>query len=50
MLLMPYGRTMSEKKEVARGVALPPESGSMYNNKRISPDYARVDVTWTNYD
>jgi hypothetical protein len=49
-LMMPYGKTMSKKKEVARGVALPPKSGSMYNNKPISPDYDRVDVMWTNLE
>ena len=32
------------------GVALPPERGAMYDGKPIPPDYARVDVTWTNYD
>ena len=30
------------------GVALPPESGAMYGGKPILPDYARVDVTWSN--
>ena len=48
MLVVPYGRMMSKKKEVARGVALPLKSGSMYDNKPIPPDYARVDVMWTN--
>jgi hypothetical protein len=46
-LMVPYGR-MSKKKTVGRGVALPPESRSMYDNKPIPPEYARVDVTWTN--
>ena len=31
-------------------VALPPESGAMYDNKPFLLDYARVDVTWTNLD
>ena len=30
------------------GVALPPESGALYGSKPIPPDYARVNVTWTN--
>jgi hypothetical protein len=30
------------------GVALPPESDALYGGKLIPPDYARVDVTWTN--
>ena len=33
---------------MATGVALLPESGALYGGKPISPDYARVDVTWTN--
>ena len=32
------------------GVALPPESSAMYDGKPIPPDYARVDMTWTNLD
>ena len=32
------------------GVALPPDSGAMYDGKTIPLDYARVDVTWTNSD
>ena len=35
---------------MATGVALLPESGAMYNSKPIPPDYAWVDVTWTNKD
>ena len=35
---------------MATGVALPPESGAVYDGKPIPPDYARVDVTWTNKD
>ena len=35
---------------MATGVALPPDSGAMYNGKPILPDYTRVDVTWTNKD
>ena len=41
---------MQRKKDVATGVALPPESGVMYGSKPISFDYARVDMTWTNSD
>ena len=32
------------------GVALPPKSGAMYSGKPIPPDFARVDVMWTNVD
>ena len=35
---------------MAQGVALPPKSGAMYDDKPISPDYARVDMTWMNLD
>ena len=35
---------------MATGVPLPPESGAMYDGKPIPPDYAWVDVTWTNKD
>jgi hypothetical protein len=38
-LVVPYGR-MSKKKTVGRGVALPPESRSMYDNKPTPPEYA----------
>jgi hypothetical protein len=41
---------LSRKKEVATGVALPPKSGALYNNKLILPDYARVTMTWTHND
>ena len=44
---MPFGRAQ-RKKDVATGVVLPLESGAMYDGKPILPDYARVDVTWTN--
>ena len=46
---MPFGRAQ-RKKDVATGVALPPESSAMYGGKPIPPNYARVDVTWTNSD
>jgi hypothetical protein len=49
-LQVPVGRALPRKKDVATGVALPPNSGAMYNGKPISPNYARVDVTWTNKD
>ena len=35
---------------MATGVALSPESSAMYDSRPIPPDYARVDVTWTNSD
>jgi hypothetical protein len=35
---------------VATGVALLPESGTMYDGKPILLDYAWVNVTWTNKD
>jgi hypothetical protein len=41
---------MSKKMTVATGVARTPGSGSMYGNKSIPPEYARVDVAWTNPD
>ena len=44
---MPFDRAQ-RKKDVATGVALPPRSGAMYGGKLIPPDYAWVDVTWTN--
>ena len=47
MLQVPFGRAQ-RKNVVATGVALPPKSGAMYNGKPIPPDYARVDVMWTN--
>ena len=43
-LQVPFGRAQ-RKKDMATGVALPPESDAMYDNKLIPPDYARVDVT-----
>ena len=46
---MPFGKAQ-RKKDVAMGVALPPESGTMYGGKPIPPDYARVNVSWTNSD
>ena len=46
-LLVPFGRS-SRKKEVGRGVAMPPRSGTMYDNKPMPPDYAMLLVTWTN--
>ena len=46
---MPFGRAQ-RKKDMATGVALPLESGAMYDGKPILPDYALVDVTWTNKD
>jgi hypothetical protein len=46
---VPFGK-VQRKKDVAMGVALPPESGAMYGGKPILPDYAWVDVTWTNID
>ena len=48
-LQVPFGRAQ-RKKDVATGVALPPKSGAMYDVKPISPDYAWVDVMWTNKD
>ena len=44
---MPFGRAQ-RKKDVATGVALPPKSRALYDGKPIPPDYARVDVMWTN--
>jgi hypothetical protein len=49
-LLIPIGCKMTRKKEVAMGQVLPLESGAMYNNRLIPPDYARVEVTWTHDD
>jgi hypothetical protein len=46
---VPFDRAQ-RKKEVAQGVALPPESGATYDGKPIPPDYARVDMMWTNLD
>jgi hypothetical protein len=46
---VPFGKAQ-RKKDVAMGVALPPESGTMYGGKPILPDYAWVYVTWTNVD
>jgi hypothetical protein len=46
-LQVPFGRAGKKKKEVAQGVALPLESGAMYNGRPISPDYAKADVVWT---
>ena len=46
---MPFGRAQ-RKKEVGQGVALLLESGTMYDNEPITPDYARVDMMWTNPD
>jgi hypothetical protein len=48
-LQVPFGRAQ-RKKDVATGLALLPESDAMYDGKPISPDYARVNVTWTNKD
>jgi hypothetical protein len=48
-LVVPYGR-MSKKNTMATGVARPPGSRSMYGNKPIPLEYARVDVAWTNAD
>ena len=39
MFQVPFGGAQ-RKKDVATGVALPPESGAMYNGKPIPPDYA----------
>ena len=49
MLQVPFGRAQ-RKKDVAMGVALPLKSGAMYDGKPILPNYAWVDVTWTNKD
>jgi hypothetical protein len=49
MLQVPFSR-VHRKKDVATGVALSPESGDMYSSKPIPPDYARVDMTSTNFD
>ena len=46
---MPFGRAQ-RKKEVGQGVALLLESSTMYDNEPITPDYARVDMMWTNPD
>ena len=46
---MPFCRAQ-RKKDVATGVALLPESSTMYDGKTIPLDYAWVDVTWTNSD
>ena len=46
---MPFGRAQ-RKKDMATRVALSPESGAMYDDKPIPPNYAHVDVTWTNKD
>jgi hypothetical protein len=35
---------------VATGLALLPKSDTMYDSKPIPPDYAWVNVTWTNKD
>jgi hypothetical protein len=49
-LVIPFGHKMLRKMEVAMGYALPLKSGVLYNKKPISPDYARVNVTWTHDD
>ena len=49
MLLVPFSRAQ-RKNKVARGVTIPPKSGAMDNNRPIPPDYARVDMTWTNLE
>ena len=48
-LQVPFDRAQ-RKKDVAMGVALPPKSGTMYDGKPMPPDYAWVDVAWTNKD
>jgi hypothetical protein len=48
--MIPFGRKLSRKKEVAMGVALPLESDALYNSKSIPPDYVMVTVTWTHND
>jgi hypothetical protein len=45
MLQMPVGRAR-KKKEVAQGVALPPEPDTMFNGMPIPPDYAKVTIAW----
>jgi hypothetical protein len=50
MLVIPFGRKLLRKKEVATGVALPPRKRHPINNKPIPPDYAMVTVTWTHND
>jgi hypothetical protein len=47
-LQVPFGRAAQRKKDVTIGVAQSPDSSAMYDGKPIPPDYARVDVTWTN--
>jgi hypothetical protein len=42
---MPFGRA-GKKKEVAQGVALPPELDAMFNGKPIPLDYAKVTIAW----
>jgi hypothetical protein len=42
---MPFGRAR-KKKEVAQGVALPPEPDAMFNGMPIPPDYAKVTIAW----
>ena len=49
MLQVPFGREQ-RKKDVATGVALPPKSSAMYDGKSIPPNYAQVNMTWTNKD
>jgi hypothetical protein len=46
-LQVPFDRVQG-KKDVAMGVALPPESSALYRGKPIPPDYVWVDMTWTN--
>ena len=48
-LQVPFGRA-SRKKEVAQGLALLPKSDATYDGKPLPPDYARVDMMWTNPD
>jgi hypothetical protein len=47
---VPFGRVAQRKKDVVTIVARPPDSGAMYNGKPIPPDYAWVNVMWTNKD
>jgi hypothetical protein len=49
-LMIPFGCKLLRKKEVAMGVTLPLESGALYNNNLIPPNYARVTMTWTHND
>jgi hypothetical protein len=48
-LEMPFGKAR-RKKSVVQAMALPPDSGALYDGRPILAKYARVEVVWTNAD